>query len=100
MHSKPATTGWLAEAHGRGVATVSDSKLKSTFKTEKGRDWPLDYDELEPWYCEAEWELGVSGNHEELDGLFGAYRSRPFPMRGIPLSYSDRLIKKRIEGKN
>ena len=74
----------------------SDFKLKSLFN--KGRDWPLDYSELEPWYCEAEWELGVSGNHGEIDGLFGAYRSRPFPMQGIPLSYSDEQIKKRIDG--
>src|SRR5215831_3079994 len=64
-----------------------------------GRDWPIDYHELEPWYCEAEHELGVSGNHEELDGLFGGFRSRSFPMRGIPLGYNDQQIKKRIDGK-
>ena len=74
----------------------SDFKLKSLFGV--GRDWPLDYNELEPWYCDAEWELGVSGNHKELDGLFGAYRSRSFPMQGIPLTYSDQQIKKRIDG--
>ena len=74
----------------------SDFKLKSLFGV--GRDWPFDYNELEPWYCDAEWELGVSGNHKELDGLFGAYRSRPFPMSGIPLTYSDEQIKKRIDG--
>jgi len=74
----------------------SDFKLKTLFGV--GRDWPIDYNELEPWYCDAEWELGVSGNHKELDGLFGGYRSRPFPMQGIPLTYSDEQIKKRIDG--
>jgi glucose dehydrogenase len=74
----------------------SDFKLRSLFGV--GRDWPLDYEELEPWYCDAEWELGVSGNHDELDGLFGAYRSKEFPMPGIPLSYSDELIKPRVDG--
>src|SRR5215211_9122023 len=74
----------------------SDFKLRSLFGV--GRDWPLDYDELEPWYCEAESELGISGNHDELDGLFGAYRSREFPMPGIPLTYSDEQIKKKIDG--
>lgn len=74
----------------------SDFKLKSNFGV--GRDWPLDYDELERWYCEAEWELGVSGNHDELDGLHGAHRSRPFPMPGIPLSYSDERVKAKIDG--
>jgi len=74
----------------------SDFKLRSLFGV--GRDWPLDYDELEPWYCEAESELGISGNHDELNGLFGAHRSKEFPMPGIPLSYSDEQIKPRIDG--
>src|SRR5262245_21038891 len=36
-----------------------DFRLRSEFGV--GWDWPLDYNELEPWYCQAEWELGVSG---------------------------------------
>jgi len=32
-----------------------------------GRDWPLDQNELDHCYCQAEWGLGVSGNHDELD---------------------------------
>ena len=75
----------------------SDFRLRTKYGV--GRDWPLDYDELEPWYSEAERELGVSGNHDELNGLFGARRSKPFPMRGIPLSFSDQKIKARIDGK-
>ncbi|MER8915183.1 GMC family oxidoreductase [Mesorhizobium sp. M0761] len=75
----------------------SDFKLKTNFGV--GCDWPLDYHELEPWYCQAEAELGVSGNHEEWDGLHGGYRSQPFPMRGIPFGYSDHLVKNRIEGR-
>ncbi|MFA5506533.1 MAG: FAD-dependent oxidoreductase, partial [Vulcanimicrobiota bacterium] len=34
-----------------------DFELQSRFGV--GVDWPLGYDELEPWYCEAERELGV-----------------------------------------
>ncbi|MBI1786106.1 MAG: GMC family oxidoreductase [Acidobacteria bacterium] len=75
----------------------SDFALRSTYGA--GRDWPISYGELEKSYCEAEQELGVSGNHDELDGLFGAFRSRPFPMPGIPLTYSDQLVKTRIHGK-
>jgi glucose dehydrogenase len=74
----------------------SDFHLQSQFGV--GRDWPLDYNELEPWYCQAEFELGVSGNHDELDGLFGGYRSQPFPMPGIPVGYSDQKVKERIDG--
>lgn len=75
----------------------SDFRLRSQFGV--GRDWPLDYYELEPWYCQAEFELGVSGNHDEFDGLHGAYRSQPFPMPGIPLSFSDCKVKERVDGK-
>lgn len=74
-----------------------DFKMQTTYG--KGRDWPISYDDLEKFYCEAERELGVSGNHTELDGLFGAYRSHEFPMPGLPLTYSDTLIKPLINRK-
>src|SRR5262245_48460779 len=74
----------------------SDFKLHSLYGV--GRDWPFGYEELEPWYCHAERELGVSGNHDEWDGLWGGARSEPFPMPGIPRTYSDGLVAKRIQG--
>lgn len=74
----------------------ADFKLNSTYGV--GVDWPIDYDELEPWYCEAEAELGVAGDHDELDGLHGAYRSRPFPMSKIWPAYGDLVVAKAVEG--
>ena len=38
-------------------------------------DWPITYEELEPYYSKAEWELGVSG----VPGPFDPPRSRPYP---------------------
>jgi choline dehydrogenase-like flavoprotein len=61
-------------------------------------DWPISYDDLEPWYCEAEWEMGVAGSDEEWQDLFGSHRSRPFPMSMIWPSYSDNLIAGKING--
>jgi glucose dehydrogenase len=75
----------------------NDFRMQSKFGV--GRDWPIDYNEIEPWYVQAEHELGVSGEHDQADGLFGAWRSQPFPMPGIPMSFSDRVVKQRIEGK-
>jgi glucose dehydrogenase len=75
----------------------TDFRLQKTFGV--GRDWPIDYDDVEEYYVEAEHELGVSGNHDELHRLFGAYRSRPFPTPGLPLTYSDQLVRERIHGK-
>jgi choline dehydrogenase-like flavoprotein len=62
-------------------------------------DWPISYDDLEPWYCEAEREMGVAGSQAEWDGLFGSQRSKSFPMSMIWPSYSDLWISDRINGK-
>lgn len=41
-------------------------------------DWPITYDELEPYYSAVEWAVGVSGQGG-VDPLEGR-RSRPYPM--------------------
>ncbi|WP_244816827.1 GMC family oxidoreductase [Caballeronia sp. Lep1P3] len=51
-----------------------------------GRDWPFPYETLEPWYAQAERELGVAGPDIDL----GSPRSSPYPMPPLPLSYMDR----------
>ena len=74
------------------------SDFKSATLYGLGKDWPIDYTDLEPWYCQAEKELGVSGDHEGLNGLFGAFRSEPFPMHKIWPSYSDLQIEQALRG--
>ncbi len=63
-----------------------DFRMRSTYGTIEGADladWPIDYDELEPWYARAEREVGVSGI--AWDVLPDALRDRrstedfPFP---------------------
>src|SRR5262245_28517410 len=51
-------------------------------------DWPLTYEELEPYYTKAEWELGVSGE----PGPFDPPRSRPYPMPPLPVKSSGVLM--------
>jgi choline dehydrogenase-like flavoprotein len=46
-------------------------------------DWPLGYDDLEPFYCEAERLYGVQGAD---DSPFASRRSEPYPMPpGVPM---------------
>jgi choline dehydrogenase-like flavoprotein len=52
------------------------------------RDWPLSYDELEPYYVEAERELGVAGG--DAPGM--PPRSSPYALPPHPYSYSDKEI--------
>ena len=47
-------------------------------------DWPLGYDELEPYYAEAERAIGVAGDAGA--NPFAAWRSGPYPMPpGAPM---------------
>ena len=58
-----------------------------------GRDWPIEYNDLEAYYQRAEEELGVWGpSDEEL----GSPRSKPYPMAPLPLSYNEQTIKTRL----
>jgi len=54
------------------------------------RDWPISYDELEPYYTKAEWELGISG----LGGSnpFDGPRSRSYPLPPMPVKSSGVLF--------
>ncbi len=52
-------------------------------------DWPISYEELEPWYCRAEHELQVAGQDDNPR----TRRSQPFPQPAHPLSPADLLVK-------
>lgn len=71
----------------------NDFKLKTAYG--QGLDWPISYQELEPWYGKAEVELGVAGDGE---WDHGAPRSTGYPNRAITQSYLDREIGKAVEG--
>ena len=75
----------------------SDFELNTKYK--KGVDWPFGYKELEPYYCEAEKELGVSGDHDEWNNYLKAFRSSKYPMSKIWQSYGDEVVKEAIHGK-
>ncbi|MDT8305783.1 MAG: GMC family oxidoreductase [Anaerolineae bacterium] len=59
-----------------------------------GVDWPISYDELEPWYGEAEKAMGVAGDSGED---LGSPRSTPFPLPPLPLTYLDKVLKSALE---
>src|SRR3954447_1377991 len=65
----------------------SDFRMKTQFGV--GRDWPLTYADLEPFYVQAEKEMGVAGNGREDQG---SPRSAGFPMPEVPISFLDKVI--------
>ena len=56
------------------------------------RDWPITYDDLEPYYTKAEWDLGISG----LGGSnpFDGPRSKPYPLPPMPVKSSGVLFER------
>jgi gluconate 2-dehydrogenase alpha chain len=60
---------------------ADDFKPLSAFGPIEGADvvdWPVDYDEMEPYYAEAERLVGVAGDASE--NPFAEWRSNPYPM--------------------
>jgi choline dehydrogenase-like flavoprotein len=99
--SSPQSIGvhYLLESHrckGVGGSTLhwegrinrllpEDFSTRTTYGT--GVDWPISYQELEPYYSRADWELGVSGTHH----VSLPPRSRDYPNPGFPMSADDQL---------
>jgi choline dehydrogenase-like flavoprotein len=55
-------------------------------------DWPLSYDDLEPYYEKAEWEIGVAG--EDGSDPFAAPRNKPYPMPPHAYNREARMLEK------
>src|ERR1035441_5424462 len=58
-----------------------DFRMRSTYGVPSGsslEDWPISYDDLEPFYDKAEYEIGISGDYSGTP--FKAPRNRHLPM--------------------
>lgn len=81
-------TTWHWAAHAwRNVP--NDFRIHSLYGV--GVDWPLTYEDLEPFYQEAEVLMGVSGAPNT-----GSPRSKPFPMQPVAEPYAMRRIRERL----
>jgi len=88
--SPSMNVGGLA-MHWGGVTprySPEDFQLKTLYGV--GTDWPITYEELDPFYQEAEERMGISGEQgpPDLDP-----RSKPFPMPPLPLTYNLEKLK-------
>lgn len=71
----------------------SDFRLSTAYG--RGLDWPLTYDELEPFYGQAEDEIGVSGDASEA---LGSPRTTQYPMPAIPQTFMDQAYARALRG--
>ncbi len=68
-----------------------DFRLQSL--TGQSLDWPIDYEDLEPFYCQAEQYLAVSGDSEDAT----VHRSQPYPFRAFPFTLQDEPLAKGLQ---
>ncbi len=77
----------------------NDFRMYSAYK--KFVDWPLSYDDIEPWYEKAEWEIGVSADKSTQDYLGITFPADyQYPMKPIPPSLVDDAVTKAVSGKS
>ena len=65
----------------------NDFRLRSLYG--HGVDWPIGYDDLEPFYADAERELGVAGDSNED---LGSPRSTAFALPPVATTYLDSVF--------
>jgi choline dehydrogenase-like flavoprotein len=82
----------------------NDFKLRSTYG--QGVDWPLDYEELRPFYEKAEWGIiGVAGSVDDqhypgVDNKEYFGDTYAYPMEQVPASYLDTELARILRGKS
>ncbi|WP_352423251.1 GMC family oxidoreductase [Proteiniphilum sp.] len=99
----PAVGGYGHNAACVGSGTVTygamawrfmpeDFMLKTLYGHVEGstlEDWPITYDNLEPYYTKAEWEIGVAG--DETNPFMGK-RSKSYPMPAFEHNKEGQLL--------
>ena len=90
LQSRSMQVGGLAMHWGGITPRFSPEDFKSRSMFGVGTDWPISYDDLDPFYQEAEELMGVAGEQgpPSMDP-----RGKPFPMAPLPLSYNLGLLK-------
>ncbi len=85
-------SGGRLHSFGRVLLRWSDDDFKIESRSDRGVDWPVSYDELAPFYAEAESHLGLYGNQDHVSTLPDGVYSRP-----AKLTPAEELFKKTVE---
>ena len=72
--------------------TPADFRMGSTYGVPEGStlaDWPITYEDIEPYYDKVEWSIGVAG---EPGHAHMGPRQRPYPLSPFPPGVSGRHL--------
>ena len=83
-HNNAACVGGGTRVYGAQAWRYcpDDFRMASKYGVPEGSslaDWPLTYDDLEPFYDRAEWELGVAGDGRAIQDQVPRRRGYPLP---------------------
>jgi len=100
--------GWIASCVGGGTVHLggyyyrfheTDFRMASEFGDyQQLADWPYSYAELEPYYSQAEWSFGVSGQAD--NNPFAGYRSQAYPMQPLDAHPAALSLKSVLESRH
>ena len=88
----------------------NDFKMRSVYDPpyEGFVDWPIEYDDLAPWYDDAAVAMGIAGDPDYLFGIprthdacppeYRQYAPAKYPMPPILQSYLDKAVAKQVDG--
>ena len=81
---------WDFKVRSETIRRYGESRIPKGSTVE---DWPLTYEELEPYYDRVEYEIGVSGKagniagkKDERGNIFEGFRKREYPMPALRTS--------------
>lgn len=102
----PYASGYLRVNGGTGTAWtgLTPRMHPQDFRTADfgyGRNWPISYQELEPYYRAAEREIGVAADAVEQREAVGLPMPADyaFPMPAVPASHLDQVLAASLDGR-
>ncbi|MGE7205274.1 GMC family oxidoreductase [Sphingomonas sp. NPDC019816] len=90
---RPGAVGGKSLIWGRWTFRWSPDDFLANKREGVAADWPIRYEDVEPWYAYVEKYIGVSGSRENLPYLPDSEFQPP-----IPMNVAEKWLKERLEG--
>jgi len=76
---------------GRACQRWSPYEFKAPHKYGYGIEWPIEYDDISPWYSHVEKFIGVCGNKDKIDAMPDGEFLPPFDFNCVEQHMSDSI---------
>ncbi|KZX53458.1 GMC family oxidoreductase [Halioglobus sp. HI00S01] len=94
MWARADVVGGRSLIWGRQTYRFSSQDFKANASDGHGIPWPVDYEEMAPWYSHVEKFIGVNGRKEGLAQLPDGEFQKPMPWYALEETIGERLKKK------